>query len=204
GVAEGEVAFPDLDVAIPPIGVTVTNPALANLCRIPLLTPGSLHDVFAAAGAKGPFDCQEVPTGRYTFNVLSGVAGGEVVADAASPTGENITGGQYSSQTWSVPNELGVPAQFLPPGTPAEEIPADCSESPCASAQGIAGSFLVFDPDPATLLSRRGGDAVCQSAVQFATGTPAAIPFPDWQSPAIAAFVAADTSDAFESPEDVQ
>ena len=61
-----------MDVVMPPVVAVVTNPELGQTCRVPYIPPGNLGELYERI----PVDCQELPTGNYDVNVLSGVAGG--------------------------------------------------------------------------------------------------------------------------------
>jgi hypothetical protein len=99
--------------------------------------PGGIHEIFSRI----PADCQELPTGRYSVNVLHGIAGGAVTADPDTDTGFNIVGGSLSGQAWSVPNELGDPCQF--------SDDAECADGAglAVPSQGPLGSFIVAEAD---------------------------------------------------------
>ncbi|MFO0681952.1 MAG: hypothetical protein U0234_07875 [Sandaracinus sp.] len=191
GAAQGFVAretFSSADVLVPPVAVVVTSPAQPVLCRVPFIPPGNVAEIYEAQRS----ECQELPTGNYDVNVLAGVAGARVVdifeeclttcvaggtdeatctpgcrteAMLRSDTGYRYQGGSYSSQAWSIPNELGCPDLAYHPtainqldrprmdGTlpqcAAHDVPAEGSvELPSQSRQG---TFSVVDPD--------GGDA---------------------------------------------
>ncbi len=204
-VTDGEVISPDLPIIVPPIGVAITNPALGDVCRIPFFAPNTLSLLYLDdEGGPRLADCQELPTGRYELNALNGLAGGEVVVDmATSDTGFNIVGGQYASQTWTAPNALGDPAQLADPGTPPDQIPADCTTSPCAVEQSVANAFLIYDDTPDVYDSRRADTAGCQTTIDPVSGS-ADVPDPEWDETGINAFVASDPTDAFNTPEDVQ
>ncbi|MEY4508664.1 MAG: hypothetical protein RLZZ450_786 [Pseudomonadota bacterium] len=121
-------------VAVPPVAAVELIPGRAE-CRVPYFPPGTLGLV--TNGRLG--NCAELPTGHYAANVLGGIAGGVPAASVdptRSETGISITGGRYSSQSWSIPNELGDPAQV-----PATSLMPD---------QGIGGTFVIHDPTPGT------------------------------------------------------
>lgn len=103
-------------------------------CRVPYFAPGTSALVTAGRVAH----CSELPTGHFTFNVFSGIAGGERVPAASYPLGSEspmaVTDGTFSGQSWSVPNELGDPREARGGITLAH--------------QGVAGSFVVHDPTP--------------------------------------------------------
>jgi hypothetical protein len=119
-------------IAIPPVAAVELIPGDAK-CRVPYFAPGTLGLV--TNGRLG--HCAELPTGHYAVNVLGGIAGGTPMpsTDASrSESGVSITGGVYSGQSWSVPNELGDPTQV-----PATSLMPD---------QGLAGTFVIHDPTP--------------------------------------------------------
>jgi hypothetical protein len=143
---------PAMDIGVAPVAAVTLNPAVAE-CRVPYLAPGNVAELYERI----PAECQELPTGNYDVNILSGTAGGRAVnyreqllADmpglpAAVLDGvvrtrtDNdwyIEGGQSSSQAWSIPNELGCPdPQYRPNGF-------DPNGDPIAVSQ--------VDPDPFT------------------------------------------------------
>jgi hypothetical protein len=192
----------DADVVIPPVAVAITNPAFPATCRVPFLAPGNVAELYEGT----PRECQELPTGNYDVNVLSGVAGGRVVDVLAeciaaciaagsteelcapgcatetalrTDTGFVFVGGAFSSQAWSVPNELGCPdGAYRAAAVNQLDVPrADgtlpgCEESALLlRGQGREGSFAVVDPDAAnapdpTDSSHGHGIAACTSALR--------------------------------------
>jgi hypothetical protein len=206
-VAAGDVVFPDMRIGIPPVGVIVTNPEY-DVCRVATFGPGSTKELYDGGDLRGVLgDCQELPTGRYAINVLHGLMAGEPTTDTTT-TGWNITGGRYSNQTWTIPNPLGSPEQYVPAGD--DDVPASCDEengedlSACTSDQGIGAAFLVYDDAPETYVSRRYGDAACLSGKGIFTGAPASYSFRDFDAGSVTDFVAARTDDEFTSNADVQ
>ncbi len=182
---------PDIDIVVAPIAAVTLDPAIPD-CRVPYIAPGNLAETYERI----PVDCQELPTGNYDVNVLTGIAGGralsyreELLADmpglpptvldlivgARTDNDWVIEGGSYSSQAWSIPNELGCPDPVYRPllddegnprldmdGNPiavsqVDEDPAahcgpasacDASGTNMQCSQGPAGRFSVVDPDP--------------------------------------------------------
>ncbi len=169
---------PDIDIVAPPVvavDLDPTNPA----CRVPYVGPGNQASLYERI----PVDCQEIPTGNYDINILEGIAGGTSVNFRQRTMDENpglpssvldslvrartdndwiIEGGQYSSQAWSIPNELGCPDPIYRPNAQDEngnpiavsQIDPDPSTT-CNDAstlmqvsQGPDGRFSVVDPDP--------------------------------------------------------
>lgn len=128
---------PDIDIAVAPIAAVTldaTNPA----CRVPYIAPGNLAETYERI----PVDCQELPTGNYDVNVLTGIAGGRAVdyrqrlmtempelpaavldslVGARTDNDWIIEGGSSSSQAWSIPNELGCPDPIYRPNALDEE-----------------------------------------------------------------------------------
>lgn len=189
GLSQGFVAretFSATDVLVPPVGVVTINPAQPVLCRVPYIPPGNAAEIYQAQRS----ECQELPTGNYDVNVLAGVAGARVVdvyqscldtcvggghpqadcdrscrleASLRTDTGFVYEGGSYSSQAWSVPNELGCPDTAYHPGAIDQLDPVDSQGHllQCATgdvppgssvmlpSQSRRGSFAVVDPDDA-------------------------------------------------------
>jgi hypothetical protein len=148
-------------IAVPPVGVVDLNrPGTAvqdydPSCRVPYIPFGTTRDTMALPGRTSTRSyetrytvCQDVPTGLYGVNVLSGVAGGMLAPAMAPDTSENglvptsVPGSstRFSGQVWSVPNPLGDTAQI---GSAALE------------SQGWDGMFVVYDPDPESDKKRR-------------------------------------------------
>lgn len=193
------------DVIVPPVAL-VTLDASNAACRIPYLAPGNIGELYESQAT----DCQELPTGNYDINVLAGAAGGTVVdvfaecvarcvaggstesdctpgctteASLRSDTGYVYEGASYSSQSWSIPNELGCPDSSYR-STAVNQLDApradgslpSCSESELLlETQGRAGGFAIVDDDggdaPAGDDTTDGhGIASCQSAFHAATG----------------------------------
>lgn len=201
-------AMMSFDAVIPPVAVMVTNPALPVECRAPIIPPGNVLETYTRIWV----DCQELPTGNYDVNILNGVAGGTVVdqqmtciADclaagrtmeqcdtqcsftvpATTDNGFVINGGNYSSQAWTVPNDLGCPdvdyrvgaVNQLDQMRPDGSLPA-CGdpESVMLPSQSRSGGFAVVDsadnpPDPTTSTVDGHGVAGCQMAVSAIDGT---------------------------------
>jgi hypothetical protein len=143
---------PAIDIAVPGIAAVTLNPA-APECRVPYLAPGNLAELYERI----PVDCQELPTGNYDVNILTGIAGGRAVnyrdrlamdmpglppavldslVRGRTDNDWIIEGGQSSSQAWSIPNELGCPdPQYRPNGFDSDGNPITVSQ---------------VDPDPRT------------------------------------------------------
>lgn len=104
-------------------------------CRVPYFPPGTLSLVTDNRVAQ----CGELPTGRFSVNVLGGLAGG-TEAGATDPTrqesGVVFTGARYSGQSWTLPNELALAEQVGEPNVLVE--------------QGAEHTFTVYDPTPDT------------------------------------------------------
>lgn len=207
-VATKSTFDPTIEIGVAPIAAVDTNPALD--CQVPYVPPGNTAETYERI----PIECQELPTGNYDINVLSGIAGGmavnyrEELREAGTPdsildtltrsTTENdwvIRGGTFSSQAWSIPNELGCPDPYRPnaldadgnptlvsqvdedPTTTCGDNPAECDDTDTAMqcSQGPAGRFSIVDPDgsnapDATDNSDGHGVASCQTALRAATG----------------------------------
>lgn len=214
GVRQGFVERRTLsaaDVVVPPVAVVVTNPLQPATCRVPFVAPGNIAELYEGT----PRDCQELPTGNYDINVLSGAAGGRVVDVFAACVTECVAGGtseadcapgcrtqaalrsdtgfvyesaSYSSQAWSIPNELGCPdTGYRSTAVNQLDVPrADGTLPGCAdstlllNSQGRAGGFAVVDPsaanepDPAST-AQGHGIASCTTALRT-TGPMAGMP----------------------------
>lgn len=167
-----EVRFPSLELALPATAGVLLNEL--PQCRIPYLSPNNALPVFLSS----PAACHELPTGRYTVNVLHGVGGGVPVSEPVpaeqSDTMLDIVGGRFASQRWVIPNAMGAPDvgysatpinHVDPPG-----IEAGSAESITIAEQGPSGRLLVADPDPSNAHT-------CSEALNPMTGTPSPIPF---------------------------
>jgi hypothetical protein len=150
---------------------------------VPVLAPGT---PFTTLLERIPVDCQEMPTGEYNVNVLHGIAGGTLqtimappgtLSDACGPDPAggggtvcfNWQNGRYSGQAWSIPNDLGNPAQLC-----EDPSAADCPALAVAGDQGPEARFVVFDPTPDD-----GADqntAMCQMAIDPTMMPPAPRP----------------------------
>lgn len=216
GVTQGFVPRETLasaDIIVPPVAAVVTNPALPATCRVPYMAPGNIAELYQGR----PVDCQELPTGNYDINVLSGNAGGRSIdlvgtcvagcvegggttesclpgcrteAALRSDTGFVFAGGSFSSQAWSIPNELGCPdTSYKPTAVNQLDLPREDGELPSCEesalllqSQGRAGAFAVVDssdaddPDGADT-SDGHGVAACQTALHT-TGPLAGTPGP--------------------------
>ncbi|UJR84297.1 hypothetical protein [Sandaracinus amylolyticus] len=67
--------FNQVRAGIPPIAVMITNPQLPSECRVPIIAPGNTAETYERIWV----DCQELPSGNYDVNLLSGVAGAQIV-----------------------------------------------------------------------------------------------------------------------------
>lgn len=118
-------------IAMPPVAAVELISGRAE-CRVPYFPPGTNPAVLTNRVGH----CGELPTGYYTVNVLGGVAGGTVSAAPGYPTTSEsqwaLSGGRYSSQLWTVPNEMSDPEQVG-----AANVMPD---------QGLDGSFVIHDP----------------------------------------------------------
>ncbi len=201
-VTAGQVSASTMPIVLPPVAAIVTN-SRAAVCQIATLPPASTAFLYADQLA----DCQELPTGRYAVNVFHGVTGGAFIASATSATGFEIAGGQHSGQSWTIPNELGDPAQLPPEGAPPTAPPEpDCSGAArCADSQGIRTAFLVHDPDTSSTLSRTSGDAACLNGADlFDPNATVPYTFADFNVSAVQAFIDADpTLDTVEQVRDL-
>ncbi len=187
GVTVGDIYTDSVPLLIPPAVAVVTRRDIP-VCQIATVAPGSTAELHLGRTS----DCQEIPTGRYSVNVLHGVAGGAFVENVSSPTGYDIVGGAFGGQAWTIPNELGDPAQLPSPSAGPDDPPdPDCAgDAPCTDSQGITTAFLVHDPDPATATSRIDGDQACLAGPSlFAMGNVVNYVFQDFNVPSVQAYV---------------
>lgn len=211
------------DTFAPSIEIGVAPIAAVSLgaCQIPYIAPGNIAETYERV----PVDCQELPTGNFDINVLSGIAGGtplnyrhqlqddlpelpasvlETLVRSRTDNDWVIEGGSYSSQAWTIPNELGCPDPVYRPnaldqnGSPIavsqlDEDPfASCGDprrSECDAtgtlmqcSQGPAGRFSVVDPDGAnapdhTNTTAGHGIATCQTTIRGATMMPDSVAY---------------------------
>ena len=164
-----KVFYPEIEIAIPPVAVVQLAPP--PQCRVPYVPPGNITPFYESSTV----ECQELPAGRYGINVLHGVAGAVPIGGGAiscsdpsecapgstcmggscvvppmlSDTSANLIGGLYSSQAWTLPNELGDGAQIATPDP----------------AQGPASLFVVYDPNAAGPVGRSDGREGCEQAL---------------------------------------
>ena len=144
-----EVRSPQLDLLVPAAAAVLLGNSPE--CQIPYLAPS--NPVFAFTFV--PTVCHELPTGRYTINLLHGVAGGipqSGLPPEESDTGLGLMGGIFPSQTWSIPNELGPPDTRYNPlsvnHVDPDGVSASDPESITIPEQGPEGRYWVTDPDP--------------------------------------------------------
>lgn len=148
-------SYTSAPMAVAPVAA-VELKADDSTCRVPYFPPGTISAVLMNRVAH----CGELPTGRYAVNVLGGLAGGEVKPNAdgaVHESGQEITGGRYSGQSWSLPNELGLEAQVR-----AENVLAH---------QGAGGAFVVHDPTPYAQSACTQGDLFAQCAGDYEANT---------------------------------
>lgn len=217
----------EFDVVVPPVAVMFTNPDLPQICRMPILPPGNTVETYERIWV----DCQDLPTGNYDVNVLAGVAGGRATqehprcmeacladgsdmatcmgqCDFTTPlvteSGWTIQGGNFSSQAWSIPNELGCPDllyrptalnQLDPPGADGTLPACDARGVPPEGSvllerQGRAATWAVvdvgtpFDVDPASAATTPGhGIAACMMAMSAVSGMVEPVQYMDPPSP---------------------
>lgn len=203
---------PSIQIGVAPIAAVNINPAL-DICNIPYVPPGNILETLERI----PVDCQEMPTGNYDVNVLSGLAGGnafdlraqlledmpglptsvlDAIVGGRTDTDWVIEDGSYSSQAWSIPNELGCPDPIYGPnavdedGNPiaVNQLEADplldcgdprgacdAGDTAMQCSQGAAGRFSVVDDDGSDAPNHEDtsdghGIAECQTATSVATG----------------------------------
>lgn len=143
-------SYPDVGLIVPPIGAMTLNEDDPR-CQLPIIPPGTPTSAYETGAT---VSCQEIPNGLYATVTLQGSAGGTVEPSPVpgvpwTDTGFELTNiGRFAGQSWTVPNEIGDPAQI---GNPA-------------ASQSLLGSFPVYDSDPTTLNSRQSGAESCQRA----------------------------------------
>lgn len=162
-----------VSIAVPPVAIVNWNPLVED-CAIPYVPPGNIKQAYEGR----PVVCTELPAGVYDVNVVHGLAGARPAPAGpdVSETGQQLVGGLFSGQLWTIPNELG-------PADPRysqliNQLDAPGAEETLTIAeQGPAGRFLVIDSDPTDdLPSER---PTCLSAFDAISGSPAAIDFED-------------------------
>jgi len=183
-----KVAYPDLTIAIPPVAVVQTHPTDVS-CRIPYIPPNNTTNFYEAlttdcqelptgryavnvlhgiAGGVvlGNRTQSCVPPAPMAANPCPGTESCvdnvcTLISVLSPDTGHDIFGGLYSSQAWSIPNELG----FMGDGVNPRLGPLQQIDSPYWSSQGIPGMFIVQDPNPGATVGRSDGRGGCQQAV---------------------------------------
>ena len=161
------VLYPTVVLEVANVAAMVVNPA--NPACTAVLAPDGSPAAFYAGSGQSATECAELPTGYYGVNALSGVVGGTMtpmgVGAGTSQTGADITGGQFGSQVWRIPNEFGDCRQLG--GGP--DCTAEGGLAPVAS-QGLTGGVVVHDSDEAGPNGRRetGGQAGVCAAPTFA------------------------------------
>ncbi|NOY93687.1 MAG: hypothetical protein GXP55_21075 [Deltaproteobacteria bacterium] len=186
--AFNKVFYPDIQIAVPPVAVVQTHPTDVS-CRIPYITPGnptSFYERITVDCQELPSGRYAVnvlhgiaggiPLGTGTQSCVpprpidpNPCPGSEICVDnvcslisVLSPqTGRDIFGGLYSSQAWTIPNELG----FMGDGTNPRLGPPQQIDSPYWSTQGIPGMFIVQDPNPGDTVGRLDERDGCKQAV---------------------------------------
>lgn len=180
--SQPQVQYPDVRLRIYPVAAVLPS-ATHPECRAVYFADGSdgtnVSQLFANLPAGSVGECSELPTGRYSINALGGYAGSpeNIVEDltTASETGYNLTSGNFSSQVWRIPNELGdynqVGDDLIPghtdPGPSHCLAPADTSTAAplCLPEQSLEGAVVIHDPNTANPPSRRdpAGASICTS-----------------------------------------
>ncbi len=137
------VEYPDSAVIVPPVASVLLALDVAPICQVPYMPPGSPREFYEARPENpAPVECHEIPTGPYGVNVMHGIVGGTVVADADSQTGFDIDGGSFASQIWAVPNALGDLDQV------ADLIPDDAPVQGPVTSQSVDGAIFLVDSTP--------------------------------------------------------
>lgn len=196
-VATKTVWYPDIEITIPPIAVMQTSPDLrCQFPIIPpgntadRLEGGGVVNVECAelpTGYYGTNVLQGFAGGRVVgggttpcvtgdpdlpVEVQCGVGAQCVsnrctVVSVISDTGFAISGAQFSSQAWTIPNPLGDPAQ----------IPSPVPE------QGNSALYVVFDEDPSNAMGRLSGREECITArTSIATEAPKTVEYTDFSN----------------------
>jgi hypothetical protein len=124
-----------IEIAVPPVAAVELDPNNTQ-CRVPYLAPENYTRAYESRFTI----CNDLPTGIYNVAALQGVAGGErnEAGPELSDTGYVYDGGRFSSQAWTVPNDLGTPAQL---GDPKNE------KGLAIPSQSPAGAFVIYDRD---------------------------------------------------------
>ena len=196
-VAAKIVHYPDIDITIPPIAVMQTFPdARCQFPIIPpgntadRLEGGGMVNVECAelpTGYYGINVLQGFAGGRVvgggttpcdpddperTVEQQCG-AGAQCISNrctvisALSETGFGISGAQFSSQAWTIPNPLGDPMQIASP------VPE----------QGNSALYVVFDEDPSNAMGRVSGREECISTrTSIAVEAPKTVEYTDFRN----------------------
>lgn len=196
-VSTKTVWYPDISITIPPIAVMQTFPdARCQYPIIPpgntadRLEGGGVVTVECAelptgyygmnvlqgyAGGRvvggGTTPCvtgdPDLPVATQCGAGAQCVSGFCTVIPVISETGFNISGAQFSSQAWTVPNPLGDPAQ----------IPSPVPE------QGNSSLYVVFDADPSNAMGRLSGREECISTrTSLAVEAPKTVEYTDFSN----------------------
>lgn len=122
-----------IEIAVPPVAAVELDPNNTQ-CRVPYLAPGNYTRAYESRFSI----CRDLPTGIFQVAALQGVAGGERNEAGAeeSDNGYVYDGGRFSSQAWTIPNELGAPDQL---GDPKNE------KGLAILSQSRAGTFVIYD-----------------------------------------------------------
>lgn len=136
------VAGDTLEISVPPVGVLDLVPGNVA-CQIGYVPPGSGAGNYDTINPftlmPAPTACQEIPTGRYSTNVIAGMAGGNRIDDPSSPTGYNFQASTLSGQAWSIPNELGMAEQMCDGADTCDAL---------VPSQGVSQAVVVHDTNP--------------------------------------------------------
>jgi hypothetical protein len=119
-----------IEVGVPAVAAVELDPNDPQ-CRVPYLAPRNYTRAFESRLTY----CSDLPTGIYNLAALQGVVGGvrNEATSEVSDTGFVYDGGRYSSQAWTVPNDLGS-------GLQVGDDMALANQSPSAA-------FVVYDRD---------------------------------------------------------
>lgn len=195
-----KVQYPEVPLRMFPFAAVLTSPTHAE-CRAVYFVSGAPDIIISSSAAQLPqgtvVECNELPNGPYSVNVLGGIVATPAThvcpnpMDPACPasipaseseTGFLVTGGQFGAQVWSVPNDFGDYHQVgdtVASGVTRPDgrvcLSAAESDTPgddlCVPEQSTSGAVYIHDPDMANAYGRRdpaaAGAGVCTAYDSF-------------------------------------